>query len=380
MALKLSDLPEVSFAEKDIEKILNEMISGYEQAYFEQYGVRKILYPGDPIRVWLYSQALREFQLRVMIDDAAKQNLLKYSRESFLENLGAFSRTTRFEATASRVKMKFNLSVVRPTPETIPTGTRVSPGGEIYFANAEGVVVPAGALTVELETICLQVGEIGNGFTPGQINILVDPLPWIASVENVEISQGGIERENDDSYRERVHLAPEGFSAAGPEGAYEHFTKQYSALIQDIRVSSPTPGAVDVRVLLQNGELPTQLFLDGLKEHLSAKDKRPLTDNLQTAAPGTNSYNLDVTYYIKSSDVAKEELIKQKVNQAIDDYILWQRSKIGRDVTPDELNALIRIAGAKRSVITAPVFTAIGANDLAVIGTKTVTYGGLEDE
>ncbi|WP_100406681.1 baseplate assembly protein [Bacillus solitudinis] len=378
MTLKLSDLPEVSFVEKDINQILNDMIRGYEQAYFEQTGVRKILRPGDPIRIFLYSQALRELQLRVIIDDSAKQNLLKYSRGDFLEGLGAFSRTNRFDATASRVRTKFNLSEARPVDETIPQGTRVSPGGDIYFAVMEDTVVPAGQMSVEFLTECLQVGVVGNGFTPGQINILVDPLPWIATVENTEESLGGIDREGDDSFRDRIHLAPEGFSVAGPTGAYEYFTREYSPLVEDVLITSPSAGVVDIRLLLKDGDLPTQTFLEGINVYLSDKERRPLTDNVLVNAPITVSYNLDVTYYIRSDDSLTETELKAQIEAAIDEYITWQRSKIGRDVNPSELMARIILAGAKRADVVSPIFATIAENEVAVIGTKTVIYGGLE--
>lgn len=378
MTLKLNDLPDVSFAEKDINRILSDMINGYENAYFEQTGVKKKLYPGDPIRIFLYAQALRELQLRYMIDDAAKQNLLKYSRGDNLDNLGSFSRTERFQATAATVTMRFNLSAVRPTNEIIPKGTRVSPGTDIYFTVEEDITIPAGSLSGDVNTVCSQNGVVGNDFTPGQINILVDPIPFVASVENLEESYGGTELEIDNSYRDRIHLAPEGFSVAGPDGAYEYFSRLYSPLIEDIRITSPSPGTVDIRVLLKSGELPTISFLEGLQTYLSDRSRRPLTDNVVTGAPTTVNYDLDITYFISDEDKESESLIQTRVNQAIDDYIVWQRSKIGRDINESELGARIRLAGAKRAVITAPLYAPVDANSVATLNLKTVTYGGIE--
>lgn len=379
MTLTLNDLPEVSFAEKDINKIISDMISEYEKAHFESTGKIKKLYPGDPIRIWIYTQALRELQLRVLIDDSAKQNLLKYSRGENLDNLGAFSRTQRFEEEASFVKIKFTLSGARPTPETILQGTRVSPGGELYFAVLEDTVIPAGQMEIEALTICLQLGTVGNGFTVGQINILVDPIPFIASVGNIEESQGGADREGDESYKERIHLAPEGFSVAGPEGAYEHFTRQYSPLIQDVKITSPSDGVVDIRVLLIGGELPGATFISGLIDHLNTRDKRPLTDKLQVGAPTTVAYNLDVTYYIRLIEETNEVNLKETIEAAIDDYIIWQKGATGRDINPSELTARCLNAGAKRIEIRLPVFTVIdNSNQVAALGTKAVVYGGLE--
>ncbi|WP_163538313.1 baseplate J/gp47 family protein [Gracilibacillus sp. YIM 98692] len=378
--MTLNDLPDVTFIEANAENILNNMIRDYENAYFESTGERKKLYPGDPIRIFLYTQALREFQLRVLMNDAAKQNLLKYARNEHLDNLGAFSKTKRFQATKAKAKVKFFLSDAKSTDETIPSGTRVSPGNDLYFVVIEDTVIQAGEMEAEVNTECSTEGVIGNGFTPGQINILVDPLPWIDSVENTNTSSGGADKEDDDSLRERIHLAPEGLSVAGPSGAYEHFTREYSTQVEDVKISSPSAGVVDIRVLLTDGELPDQTFLDGLKDHLNDKEKRPLTDDVQVTAPTTITYDLDVTYYIRSDNSDKESELKTEIEAAIDEYIIWQRNKIGRDVNPSEIYSRAIQAGAKRIEVTLPSFTTVGENDVAIVDTKTVTYGGLEDE
>ncbi len=356
------------------------MISRYEKAYFESTGQKKRLYPGDPVRIFLYSQALREFQLRVLIDDAAKQNLLKYARKDKLQHLGSFSRTYLFDPKPATTKQKFFLSKARPTNEVISAGTRVSPGSEIYFATNDDVVVPAGAQEITTDVTCLDEGTIGNGFTPGQINVLVDPIPWVAKVENIEESQGGADEESTENYRERIHLAPEGFSVAGPEGAYEYFARKYSSLVGDIKITSPDDGVIDIKVLLKDGEIPRKSFIDGITEYLSAKERRPLTDKVQVSAPIQTKFNVDVTYYISSEKVAQESKIKANIEQAVTAYETWQRSKIGRDINPSELITKIRLAGAKRVTITSPAYTTIESDSVAVVDVKTVNYGGLEDE
>ncbi len=380
LTLKKKELPDVAFVETDINKILTDMIKEYEEAYFASTGERKKLRPGDPIRIFLYTQALRELQLRIKMNDSAKQNLLAFSRGENIDHLGAFSKTERFEATAATVPIKFTLSEARPSDETIIEGTRVSPDSDLYFVLEEDLIVEAGVTEIETTAKCLEKGTIGNGFTPGQINILVDPIPWVQSVENTEESSGGSDKESDDSLRERIHLAPEGFSVAGPEGAYEYFVRQFSNLIEDTRITSPSEGVVDIRVLLQNGELPTSSFLKDLDKFLSDKERRPLTDNVAVSAPDTVSYDLDVTYYIRSSDSDNESKLRDSIEKAIDGYITWQKSKIGRDINPSELISLCIKNGAKRVYVMAPNFTVVDRSTVGVLNSKIITYGGMEDE
>jgi len=373
--LNLKNLPDVEFANKDIEDILSDTISSYEKAYFEQNGTVKKLYPGDPIRIFLYSQALREFQLRQIIDFSAKQNLLKYAKGDYLDNIGA--TVERLKASKSRVTIKFNMSSPQPTAQIIPIGTRVTPGNNIFFETTENVEIPAGEIEVTSIMECTIEGKSGNGFLPGQINVLVDPVPWVKSVSNIDKSQGGSDIEDDESYRERIWLAPESYSTAGPDGAYKFFAKQYNSSIVDVEVSSPSPGVVDIRVLLENGEIPTQTLLDSLKDYLSDGTKRPLTDYVVVNAPDIVNYDIDIVYYILDEDSAMTSTIQTSVNQAIENYKNWQKSKIGRDINPSKLTADIISSGAHRVEITSPVYTEIQATDIAIDLNVNIVYGGL---
>lgn len=379
LAIDLNNLPDVEFASKDIDTILNDMISGYEQAYFKQTGTQKTLYPGDPIRIWLYSQALREFQLRQLIDSSSKQNLLKYATGAYLDNKGA-PWVERLKATKATVTEKFTLSAPQAAIVTIPSGTRVSPGNNIYFQTTKDIDVPINTTEIIGTFECITAGTTGNGYTPGQINILVDPLPWISNVTNTDTSQGGTNIEDDDNFRERIRLAPESFSVAGPSGAYEFFARQYSTSISDVHVLSPSAGAVDVRVLLENGGIPDSAFLCALQNYLSDNNRRPLTDNLSANAPTVANYDIALTYYIHMDDSAVTATIQANVNKAIQEYIIWQKSKIGRSINPSELILRIMAAGAKRVELTKPTYMAVTDTQVAVANSPVITYGGLEDD
>lgn len=378
--MKLSDLPEIDFVEVNPEKIINEIMEDYQKAYFEETGKTKKLYPGDRIRLFLYTQALREIQLRQIINDTAKQNLLKYARGNRLDNLAAFWRTQRELEKSAETRMELTFSQSFNVPRTIPSNTRFSTEDSLFFSTNTEYVLPPGDTKLIVNVVCETPGKIGNGFQPGQINIMVSQIPFMISASNLDITQGGVDLEDDDSYRERIFLAPESFSVAGPDGAYKYFTMEYSSLITDVKITSPSPGTVDIRVLLQNGEIPTQAFLDGLLKHLNDDEKRPLTDNVLTGSPNIIEYDLNLTYYINTEDISKEQTIIERVNQAIEDYVLWQKSKIGRDINPSILSAYITNAGAKRVEISLPLFQKIDSNDIALLKTKSVTYGGIEDE
>ena len=51
---------------------------------------------------------------------------------------------------------------------------------------------------------------------------------------------------------------------------------------------------------------------------------------------------------------------------------------MGKAINPDYLKKLFLNAGADRVDIISPVYTAIDGDQVAKVGTKNITYGGLE--
>jgi phage-related baseplate assembly protein len=65
---------------------------------------------------------------------------------------------------------------------------------------------------------------------------------------------------------------------------------------------------------------------------------------------------------------------------AEENYILWQTSKMGRDINPSYFNAMLMESGIKRVEITKPAFTAISKGSVAVVRDCNISFGGVEDE
>jgi phage-related baseplate assembly protein len=379
---ELSNLPDINFVDTDVETLLTNMVAEYEAAYLAQTGASKKLYPGDPIRIWIYTQALRYYQALVLIDASAKQNLLKYASGAYLDNLGASYGPAGIRLAASKAvtTMRYVLSAIQASDTIIPAGNRTSPGGNVFFATLTPAIIAAGNTAVDVVAECTDAGAAGNGYTAGQINILVDPIAYVESVSNIDTSQGGSDIEADDAYRERLFLLPESFSVAGPAEAYEFFTKQCNASIMDVKVTSPSAGVADVRFILAGGEIPGAPLIAAVLAYLSDKTRRPLTDSVTVQAPAVTNYDITFTYYIRTTDAAQATEIQVAVAAAVDDYVIWQKSKIGRSINPSELIARVVQAGAKRVVLTLPEYAAIAETALAVASATSITYGGLEDE
>ena len=379
---KLYNLPEISFIEGiTYEGILNEMVADFETKYTEETGRKIKLRLGDKEHIHLRVLAGQYYQMYQQLDYAAKMNLLKYSKGDFLKHLGAFKKTFIQEPRAAAVKVRFTLSEVRKDVIYIPEGTRVTAGDGVYFATDDYAEVAAGESYADVTCTCETAGDIGNNYQPGTIEIIVDPVPYVKSVVNVTKSDGGSGEESEESFRERIFLAPSSYSVAGPADAYEYWVKQYnSAAIEDVKIYEPVEAVVDIRILLQGGALPSETFCSGCLQYLKDNPIIPLTDNDYVSAPDVVNYDLKAKYYISRSDINNVKSIQESIEAAKDTYLNWQRTKIGRDLNPDALIEFVRAAGGKRCVIESPVFTVIPETSVAQEKTVEFVYGGIEDD
>lgn len=375
------DLPDVSFIENDsLEAMMQRMVSNYEQKYKEVTGKTISLGAADPARIQLYAITLELYQIEQYVDRAGKQDLLKYSYREFLDNLAGFRRVTRQKPAAARTTIRFTLSEPRDHAIGIPAGTRLTNGNGVYFQTEEYAEAAAGSEYVDAEAVCTVQGIEGNDFLRGQINILVDPLPYIGSISNITDTAGGTDLEDDLSLKERTYLAPSGYSTAGPQDAYTFWAKTYNTDIGSVLPTTPEPTKAVIYILMRDGSMPGEEVIRGLEDFYQNEDIRPMTDLVTVSAPEEKPFDVALTYYIARSNQASAASIQARVNAAVQDFIFWQTSEIGKDINPTELIRLVREAGAKRVEITSPVFTEVQKTEVARLKNQNVTYGGLEDD
>ena len=374
----IKEYPEISFMKNyTMEQLADEMLSWFKEKRKELTGEDIVLGKADDRRIMLLAGAYFIYQGYMYMDDAGKMGLLKYSRGDYLENLGALKHIYRKPATPSTTTLRFEITAPRTTTINIPRGTRVTAGDGVYFATTKYEEIKIGNTFVDIPAVCTTTGAGTNNYDIGDISTIVDLIAFIDGARNVTKPENGADIETDESLRQRIYIAPASYSTAGSVDSYEYFARQYSADITNVRITSPSPGVIEIRYLLRGGVIPEAESIKGLKEYLSGSDIRPLTDKVEVMAPVQVKYTLNLTYYINSSDQSRANTIQGKVTEAINEYITWQRSEIGRDINPDVLKQKIIEAGAKRADIISPIFTVVDSNSVAGVETQTVTYGGL---
>ncbi|KPU42151.1 baseplate J-like protein [Oxobacter pfennigii] len=400
-------MSEINFVEVDSKEINKNLVNRFSTA------LNDTLYPGDERRIFLDQETSVIVGLKNDINLTGRQNLLKYAKGAVLDALGERVNTPRLQAEKAVTTLRYTLSQAQEIPYMIVSGQRATPDGALFFITIDDLTIPAGETQGTVKAQAIETGEKYNGFVPGQINKIVDPIPYVAAVENTEESSGGTETEPDDDginvwsgYRERIRKAPGGFSTAGPKDAYIYHAMSADANIQDVSVDTDTlkifdieafeaaypsvdptpfyterPGAeVTIVALMKDGEMPTQTVLDKISAKVNDKKVRPLTDHVTVSAPDEVEYDIELTYYISADRAAEEENIRSEIEDtggAIDIYVLWQKSKLKRAINPDYLRQLMYAAGVYKIDITYPVYTEIEKDQVAICNDINITYGGL---
>ena len=360
-------MPEISFIENMSLQETEELVrANYTRIFKELTGQDAELGEADAKNLIIKSFSLVLYQVMQYVEAKGRSELLKTSTGDALDALAALFGITRQEARRATCIVRFTLSGQRSEPTAIPAGTRVKTQDGKYFNTVDYAEVTAGELTVDVDVQAEEAGAESSGIAAGEIDTLVDPIPYVASVESIETSTGGLDIEDDDGLTERVWLAPSKYSCAGPRDAYAYYVKEWRTDVDDVQIVSPEPCVVHVYVVLDGGVLNGDTI-------------RPLTDIVSCPAAEEVPYDISLTYWIASNDQKSAGTIQAQVEAAVDAYESWQR-KMGRDINPTELVYRVRAAGAKRVKLTAPADIVIEKTQLPKRNTRTVTYGGLEDD
>lgn len=184
--------------------------------------------------------------------------------------------------------------------------------------------------------------------------------------------------ESNDSLRRRVQLSFEGFSTAGPEGAYVFHALGSDARVLDADARSPVPGQVIVAVLsnVGSGAAPSDL-LSAVDATLSDEDVRPLTDQVLVESAVIVNYSIAAQLTLYPGPDA--DVVLAAANAAAAAYADTNH-RLGRDVTLSGLYAALHREGVHSVLLTSPSATIVIARNHASYCTGiTITSVGIDE-
>ncbi|GAB7536277.1 baseplate J/gp47 family protein [Burkholderia sp. 3C] len=194
----------------------------------------------------------------------------------------------------------------------------------ILLAYASGATLDHIAALFDVDRLVIDAGDPGNGIAPTY--------------------------EDDDSLRERVQLAPRGFSVAGPEEAYEFHARSADGRVLSASAKSPQPCVMVVSVLSRDGDGTAEPdLLDNVRAELEGK--RPQADQVIVQSAEIVPYAIRATLRFFSGPdraVALAEAQKRVAQFASDMH------RIGMEVTLDGLYAAMRVPGVQKVLLDSP--------------------------
>lgn len=165
--------------------------------------------------------------------------------------------------------------------------------------------------------------------------------------------EGGDElKEKDDDLRSRTQLAPQGYSVAGPEGAYRSHALNADGRVLSVSVISPAPCEIVVTILSREGDGTASDELVGIvTKALRADDVRPLAEKVTVRGAEIIRYRIRATLKFFAGPDRSVVLAesRKRVQQYADDM-----HRMDMEVTPDGLYAAIRVPGVQKVILETP--------------------------
>ncbi|TAA26570.1 baseplate assembly protein [Pseudoxanthomonas winnipegensis] len=246
----------------------------------------------------------------------------------------------------------------------------------------------------------------------------LDQLAALLGVQRLVLDAGdptqGVDPtlEPDEDFRRRIQLAPEGFSVAGPEGAYIYHALSADPRVLDASASSPIPddiraivfnvlaangasaaitnamhaaldaatwpGTVVISVLARagTGAADADLIAD-VGAALAADDVRPLTDHVTVQSATITPYQVTATIYTFAGP--DSSVVMAEARARLQTYVDASH-RMGRDVTMSGLYAALHTEGVQRVEIESPAGDlVIPRNGAAYCTGVTLTHGGVDE-
>lgn len=378
MDLSKLNRADIKVVDDELAVVLAEIIADYEARS------GKDLQPAHIERLLINTFAYRETLARQVMNEAYRQQHPRFATGLMLDICGDDVNTPRLGATAALTTIRFSAALSGSDTVYIPKGTEVSVG-DVSFATSVAGTLSAAVKQIELPAACTQDGVAGNGWAVGQINTLSAPLHLTVDVKaaNISVPTGGEEEESDDAYRERIMLAPEGFSVAGSIGSYQYFARRVSPAIVAVHVGNrmdgsnePIAGTVVLTVLTQDG-LPSAELLAEVLQAVSGEKLRPLCDTVTVKAPEVVDYSVNAELTVFTGVNKAEVMAAAKAAWAAFDAAAVK--KLGADIVPLDIQAALKVAGVYNVVLKSPVLTEVAADKWARCTSANIVIKGEAD-
>lgn len=210
----------------------------------------------------------------------------------------------------------------------------------------------------------------------------LDQLGANMGVARLMLSPGDPDRsipptmESDEDFRRRIQIAPEGFSVAGPEGAYVFHGLSADPRVLDVSAASPSPGDVVVTVLSREGDgTASPEVLAAVEAALTAESVRPMTDHVIVQSATIKPYTISAEIFTFAGP--DSSVVMAEAQARIERFVVEQH-RLGRNIQRSAIFAALHAEGVQNVILSQPSASIDVDRDEAAYCTGiTITHGGI---
>ena len=187
------------------------------------------------------------------------------------------------------------------------------------------------------------------------------------------------EGEDDSRFRRRIQLAPEAFSVAGPEGAYQYHALTIAPWARDVAAISKAPGKVRVIVLKEGADpIPSRDEREAIRLHLKNEAIRPLTDMVEVAGPSVRRVTIEAKLTLYPGPDAN--LVLSRAQASLDEWLERNRM-LGMNLRRSALFSKLHQEGVHSVELISPSEDLVlDVSEVCAIDGVTLTVAPLRDE
>lgn len=153
--------------------------------------------------------------------------------------------------------------------------------------------------------------------------------------------------EENDPFRERIQLAYEGLTTAGPRNSYKFHARNASGLVSDASAESPSPACVTVTVLSAEGDgTASPALLAVVAAALDDEDVRPVGDRVTVQGAQILRYRIDAILHMAGAGPEMDASLAE-ANRRLASWIN-PRKRLGVEVARSAVDAQLHVAGVSR--------------------------------
>jgi phage-related baseplate assembly protein len=219
-----------------------------------------------------------------------------------------------------------------PVVKVLEVGAYIKVGNRARVNDAAKALLLAHAIRGDLDHLGANV-NLKRLVIQAEDLLAVPPVPEI--------------KEGDDAYRERIQLAYEGLTTAGPRNSYILHARNASGLVADATAESPAPCYVTVTVLGLNGEgAVSPDLLDTVARALNDDDVRPVCDRVTVQSAQVIRYQIEAILHMTSAGPEADASLAEAKSR----LGAWinPRKRLGVEVARSGVDAQLHVAGVSR--------------------------------